>query len=326
MISRRGLAGLAGALSIPALLPRSAQAQSWPTRPVTMVVPWAAGGGSDTVTRIFATGLEAELGQPVNVVNRTGGNGIVGHAAIANAAPDGYTIGCGTSELVNFKVLGQSDLGPQNFDLISRIAVIPAGVTVKADGDWKDFKSFAAALKGAPKGKFTGSGVSTGGSWHLAAAGLAKAMGMEVDTIRWIPSQGGAPALQDLVAGGISVFTGSPIEAKPLADAGQVRVLAVMAEERMSSFPDVPTLRELGVDWTYLNWFSLVTPKGLPAPVRQRLIEAAAKGHARPEVRNTMKQRGIVPVWETPEHFQAYVTDFAKTTSRLLNELGLARG
>ncbi|HWL80312.1 MAG TPA: tripartite tricarboxylate transporter substrate binding protein [Roseomonas sp.] len=326
MISRRGLAGLAGALTMPALLPRSAQAQSWPRRPVTMVVPWAAGGGADTVTRIFATGLEAELGQPVNVVNRTGGNGIVGHAAIANASPDGYTIGCGTSELVNFKVLGQSDLGPANFDMISRIAVIPAGVTVKADGDWKDFKSFAAALKEAPKGKFTGSGVSTGGSWHLAAAGLAKSLGMDVDTIRWIPSQGGAPALQDLVAGGVSVFTGSPIEAKPLADAGQVRVLAVMAEERMNSFPDAPTLREQGVDWTYLNWFSLVTPKGLPAPVRERLIAAATKGHARPEVQNTMKQRGIVPVWETPESFQAYVTAFAKTTSGLLNELGLARG
>ena len=325
MITRRGLAGLAGALSMPALMPHAALAQSWPTRPVTMIVPWAAGGGSDTVARIFATGLEAELGQPVNVVNRTGGNGIVGHAAIANAAPDGYTIGCGTSELVNFKVLGQSDLGPQNFDLISRIAVIPAGITVKAD-QWQDFKSFAAALKEARKGKFTGSGVSTGGSWHLAAAGLAKAMGMDADAIRWIPSQGGAPALQDLVAGGITVFTGSPIEAKPLADAGQVRVLAVMADERMSSFPDVPTLREEGVDWSYLNWFALVTSRGLPGPVRERLLAAATKGHARDEVRNTMKARGIVPVWESPEAFQAYTQQFAKTTSGLLHELGLARG
>ncbi|MFC7557138.1 Bug family tripartite tricarboxylate transporter substrate binding protein [Pseudoroseomonas wenyumeiae] len=236
MITRRSLAILT-ALSLPALLPRAARAQSWPTRPVTMIVPWAAGGGADTVTRIFATGLEAELGQPVNVVNRTGGNGVVGHAAIANASPDGHTIGCGTSELVNFKVLGQSNLGPQNVDMISRIAAIPAGVMVKADGNWKDFKSFAAALQEAPKGKFTGSGVSTGGSWHLAAAGLAKSLGMAVDTIRWIPSQGGAPALQDLVAGGISIFTGSPIEAKPLADAGQVRVLAVMAEERMNRSP-----------------------------------------------------------------------------------------
>jgi tripartite-type tricarboxylate transporter receptor subunit TctC len=326
MISRRSLASFTTALSLPALLPRAARAQSWPTRPVTMIVPWAAGGGADTVTRIFAVGLEAELGQPINVVNRTGGNGIVGHAAIANASSDGHTIGCGTSELVNFKVLGQSNLGPQNVDLISRIAAIPAGVMVKADGDWKDFKSFAAGLKEAAKGRVTGSGVSTGGSWHLAAAGLAKSMGMPVDTIRWIPSQGGAPALQDLVAGGISVFTGSPIEAKPLADAGQVRVLAVMADERMSSFPDVPTLREEGMNWTYQNWFSLVTPKGLPEPVRQRLIEAATKGHARPEVQNIMKQRGIVPVWETPEQFQTYVKQFAETTSALLHELGLARG
>ncbi|PWC28521.1 tripartite tricarboxylate transporter substrate binding protein [Teichococcus aestuarii] len=326
MISRRGLAGLAGALALPALLPGRARAQSWPSRPVTMVVPWAAGGGADTVTRILASGLEPEFGQPVNVVNRTGGNGIVGHAAIANAARDGYTIGCGTSEFVNFKTLGQSDIGPQSFDLISRIASIPAGITVKADGPWQDFKSFAAALREARKGQFTGSGVSTGGSWHLAAAGLAKALGMEADSIRWIPSQGGAPALQDLVAGGISVFTGSPIEAKPLVEAGQVRVLAVMAEKRVTSFPDVPTLKELGVDWIYENWFAMVAPRGLPAPVRTRLIEAAGRGHARPEVRQTMTARGIVPVWETPEAFAEFTTRFGRTAATLLGELGLARG
>ncbi|MFC7689927.1 Bug family tripartite tricarboxylate transporter substrate binding protein [Paeniroseomonas aquatica] len=118
--------------ALPALIPALASAQpAWPTRPVTLVVPWAAGGGADTVTRFFAQGLERELGQPVNVVNRTGGNGITGHAAIANAAPDGYTIGTGTSD-VNFRVLGLADFGAENLDLLSRLATIPAGVTVQA--------------------------------------------------------------------------------------------------------------------------------------------------------------------------------------------------
>src|SRR3712207_1313143 len=128
MLGRRQLAGIPVLLAAPAI----ARAQAWPARPVTVIVPWAAGGGADTVTRYLAQGLEQELGQPVNVVNRTGGNGITGHAAIANAAPDGYTIGTGTSEFVNFKTLGLSDFGPDNLDLLSRIAVLPAGVTVQA--------------------------------------------------------------------------------------------------------------------------------------------------------------------------------------------------
>lgn len=319
MITRR--LAVASGLALPAI----ASAQSWPTRPVTLVVPWAAGGGADTVTRIFASGLEKELGKPVNVVNRTGGNGVVGHAAIATASPDGYTLGTGTSEFVNFKPLGQSDIGPQSFDLISRIATIPAGVTLKADGPWKDFAAFAAALKEGRRGQYTGSGVSTGGSWHLAAAGLTRALGMEVDRIRWVPSQGGAPALQDMVAGGIDMFPGSPIEAKALVDAGQVRVAAVMSDARMDMYPESPTLKELGVDWVFQNWFALVAPPRIPAAVRTRIVEAAGKAHARPEVRQLMAQRGIVPTWESPEAFSAYAADYARLTAGLLGELGLIR-
>src|SRR5215218_4936755 len=144
MVGRRHLLGLAGLLAAPAV----AQAQAtWPVRPVSVVVPWAAGGGADTVTRIFAQGLERELGQPVNVVNRTGGNGVTGHAAIANAPPDGYTIGTGTSEFVNFRALGLADFGPDNLDLLSRVSSIPAGVTVSAQAPWRDFAAFAAALR-----------------------------------------------------------------------------------------------------------------------------------------------------------------------------------
>ncbi|PZW46658.1 tripartite-type tricarboxylate transporter receptor subunit TctC [Humitalea rosea] len=304
----------------------TAQATAWPTRPVTLVVPWAAGGGTDTVARIFAQGLEQTLGQPINVVNRTGGNGVVGHAAIANATPDGYTIGAGTSEFVNFKALGQSDIGPGSFDLISHIASIPAGVTVKADAPWADIKAFVAALREGRKGQFTGSGVSTGGSWHLAAAGMTKSLGMEADRIRWIPSQGGAPALQDLVASGITVFTGSPIEAKALVEAGQVRVLAVMANERMSAFPNVPTLKDSGIDWVYENWFSLVAPRGLPKPIHDKLVELGARAHALPEVRSQMVARSIVPVWDGPEAFGTYATQAAVRSGELLRDLGLARG
>jgi tripartite-type tricarboxylate transporter receptor subunit TctC len=322
MVQRRHL------LSITALLaaPAAARAQAWPTRPVSLVVPWAAGGGADTVTRIFANGLEQELGQPVNVVNRTGGNGVTGHAAIANAMPDGYTIGTGTSEFVNFKTLGVSDFGPGNLDLMSRLATIPAGVTVQAQGPWRDFAAFAAALRETRRGQITGSGVGIGGSWHLAAAGMCRALGLEADRIRWIPSNGGAPALQDLAAGGIGVFTGSPIEAQPLAGAGRVRVLAIMGEERLSTMPEVPTLREAGLAWSYANWFALVAPRGIPAPVRTALLAAAMRAHGRADVQEPMRARGIVPVWDGPDAFTSFVGNFGETSATLLRDLGLARG
>jgi tripartite-type tricarboxylate transporter receptor subunit TctC len=322
-ITRRSLATSLSAM--PFLGAAPARAQAWPMRPVSLVVPWAAGGGADTVTRIFAQGLERELGQPVNVVNRTGGNGITGHSAIANAAPDGYTIGTGTSEFVNFKALGLSDFGPDNLDLLSRLATIPAGVTVPSQGPWKDFAAFAQALKEGRRGQVTGSGVGPGGSWHLAAAGMTRALGLEADRIRWIPSVGGAPALQDLVAGGLGVFTGSPVEAQSLAAAGRVRVLAVMAEARMTTYPEVPTLRECGLDWVYANWFALVAPRGIPAPVRTALLAAAERAHARADVQEPMRARGIVPVWDGPEGFARFAAGFGETSAVLLRELGLAK-
>jgi tripartite-type tricarboxylate transporter receptor subunit TctC len=144
--------------------------------------------------------------------------------------------------------------------------------------------------------------------------------------VRWIPSTGGAPALQDLVAGGLSLFTGSPVEAQSLAGAGRVRVLAVMADARMSTYPEVPTLRQAGLDWVYQNWFALVAPKGMPAEVRAAILAAAGRAHARTDVREQMTARGIVPVWENPAQFAAFVGQFSETTGTLLRELGLAKG
>jgi len=284
-------------MALPALLaaPATLRAQeSWPSRPVSMVVPWAAGGGTDTVARIFAQGLEREIGQPVNVVNRTGGGGLTGHAAIAGAAPDGYTIGTGTSELANYRALGLSDLGPDAFDLLSRLATLPAGVTVQGQAPWRDFVAFAAGLREARRGQITGSGAGAGGAWHLAAAGMSRALGLEVDRIRWIPSAGGAPALQDLVAGGIGVFTGSPVEALSLAAAGRVRVLAVMAEARMSALPEVPTLRESGLDWSYENWFALVAPRGTPQDIMQQLNRDLNAALAAPAVKDKLQAMATI--------------------------------
>jgi len=312
-------------LALGAVIACTGVASAFPDRPVQVIVPWAAGGGVDTVVRIFGNGFEKELGVPVNVVNRPGGGGVTGHTSIATAAPDGYTLGGASPEIAFYKALGLGDITTDSFDLFSRISLIPAGITVREDAPYKDLKEFLAAVKNSPKGTLMASGTGTGGSWHIAAGGLLKAAGMEADRLRWVPSQGGAPALQDVAAGGITAFTGSPIEAKPLLEARKVRTIALMTDERPATFPDIPTTKENGIDWTYQNWFALAAPKGIPQDRREKLFAAAQRAMARPEVQNAMKARGITPIWDKPGEFDAYVKVFVARGTEVLKDLGLTK-
>lgn len=301
-------------------------AGAFPDRPVSIIVPWAAGGGTDTVVRTFAAGFEQELGVPVNVVNRPGGNGVAGHTEIVNAQPDGYTLGAASPEITFYRTLGVADISVDDIDLFSRLAIIPAGVTVAANSKFETLADLMKALETEPAGTYSSSGTGVGGSWHVAAGGLLNAAGLDPNKLKWVPSQGGTPALQDLVSGGITMFTGSPVEAKGLLDAGEVRTLAIMLDERSPAFPEVPTVKEaIDADWSYANWFALVAPKGLEPEVREHLLQAAARAHARPEVQKALKDRGIMPVWDQPGEFQAYAKTFAATADRILRELGVAK-
>lgn len=294
----------------------------YPDRPVTITVPWGAGGGTDTIIRLFSVGFEEAMGQPINVVNRTGGSGVVGHSAIANSKADGYALGACTSEITYFKTIGLAEITPDSYDLISRLAIIPAGVTVASDSPHSSVEDLIAAAK---DGSLTSSGSGLGGPWHMAVAGMMKTAGSDADTVRFIPSKGGAPALQDLVAGGISMFTGSPIEARSLADAGEVKILAIMSDERSPAFPDVPTLKESGVDWSLTNWFSLCAPKGLDPEIKAKIEAAAKEAHGSAAVQEALAQRGITPLFDGSDAFSAYAAEFAGQAKALLTDLGIAK-
>lgn len=312
----------AAAVTCVAALAATPALAEYPERPVTIIVPWGAGGGTDTIIRIFAIGFEEAMGQPINVVNRTGGSGVVGHSAIANAQADGYTLGACTSEITYFDTVGLAPITPDSFDLISRLAEIPAGVTVAADSP---HMSVQDVVEAANAGDLTSSGSGLGGPWHMAVAGMMREAGGAVDTVRFIPSQGGAPALQELVAGSISMFTGSPIEARALADAGEVRILGIMSEERSPAFPDVPTLKESGVDWALSNWFSLCAPAGLPDDVKAAVEAAAAEAHASAAVQDALGERGITPLFDGSEAFSSFASGFASEAQSLLTDLGIAQ-
>lgn len=298
----------------------------YPERPVTLLVAWGAGGGTDTVARMFASLLEEQLGQPVNVVNQTGGGGVVGHAAMATAQPDGYTLGMATMEITVFDALGLADIGPGSYTPIMRLAAIPAGLTVDADSPYQSAEELLAAIKEQPKGSFKASGCGIGCAWHFAATGWMQSEGLPPDQILWIPSQGGAPALQDLAAGGLEAVTASIVESRSLMEAGEVRALAVMNDKRQEAFPDVPTLKEAtGSDWTMSTWFALVGPDGLPEDVSETLLQASEKVFEGEKFQSFMAERGYVPVGEKPEAFKAFMEQQSQQLSGLIDELGLAK-
>jgi tripartite-type tricarboxylate transporter receptor subunit TctC len=326
-ITRRAFAASsAAAAAVAGFGFKPALAQAYPARPVTVIVPWGAGGGTDATARIVAALLEKDLGQPFNVVNRTGGSGVVGHSAIATAQPDGYTIGMLTVEISMMHWQGLTELAPTSYTPLALMNEDPPGVQVKSDSPYKTVKELADAIKASPAGKFKASGTGQGGIWHLALVGWLTAMGLKPDHVPWVPSNGAAPAMQDLAAGGIDIVTCSVPEAKAMIDAGKARSLAVMSAERNPQFKDVPTLKEaLGVDYSVGAWRGIAAPKGLPAPVAQKLTASLKKVYDSKEFKDFMSSRGFGVVWGDAAQFASFMDAGNKKMGAAMKAAGLSK-
>ncbi len=260
-----------------ALVVAGAAFAAYPERPIQLIVPWAAGGGTDATARIIGTLLEKELGQPVTVVNRTGGSGVVGHSAIAGAAPDGYTIGLITVEIGMMHWQGLTDLSGASYTPIGLVNADPSGVQVAADSPYKNITELVAAIKANP-GKMKASGTGQGGIWQLALAGMLADLKVDPASVPWVPSNGAAPGLQDLVAGGVQIAPVSLPEARSLIDAGKVKSLVVMADAPAQLYPNVPTLKAAtGSNWTMAAWRGIAAPKNLAPEARDKLAAAIKK-------------------------------------------------
>lgn len=303
-----------------------AWAQNYPDRPIQLIVPWGAGGGTDAVARMIATLMEKDLGQPVNVVNRTGGSGVVGHSAIASSPPDGYTIGLITVEIAMMHHQKLTELNPTSFTPIALVNLDPAGFQVRADSPYKDMKDVFAAIKAAPPGKFKASGTGQGGIWHLALAGMLRDAKLDPAAVPWVPSNGAAPGLQDLVAGGVEFVPCSLPEARSLIEAGKVKSLAVMDKNRAGLFPNVPTLKEsTGSDWATGAWRGIAAPKGLPEPIRARLEAAVKKVYDSKEYKDFMAQRGFGAVWGNGAEFAAFMGKADADMKAVMTAVGIAK-
>lgn len=300
-------------------------AADFPTRPITLIVPYGAGGGTDAVARILASQMEKVLSQPVTVVNRTGGNGVVGLNAVATAAPDGYTIGLITVESTMANGMGLTKILVSDLTPLALVNADPASVLVAADSPYKTLKDLLDAST-KKDSKLKGSGAAVGGIWHLGLAGMLKSGGYDPLSIGWIPSNGAAPALQDLVAGGVQVVIASLPEARPLIDAGKVRALALMADKRAALFPNVPTLMEAGKsDWEVNNWRGMVGPAGIDRQVKDRLYSAIKIAYDSKEYSDFLTKRGFGAAFADSNEFHKLILKSESEMAKISKSIGLIK-
>jgi len=280
---RQVLRFAAGAAVLPAIA-RLAQAQTYPSRPITIVVPYAAGGPTDTIGRVIAEGMRATLGQPVIIENVTGASGTIGVGRVARAAPDGYTISIGQwgSHVMNGAIY------PLSYDLVKDFApvawiangkpLIVSRQTLPA----RDLKEFVAWLKANPD-KATQGTAGAGSPQHIAGLYLQQETGTH---FQFVPYRGVAPAMQDMIAGQIDFMIDQATNSLPQVKAGKIKVYAVTAKDRLAAAPEIPTVDEAGLPGFYISiWQGLWVPRGTPKEIVARLNTAVVEALASPAVR-----------------------------------------
>jgi tripartite-type tricarboxylate transporter receptor subunit TctC len=299
---------------------------AWPDRPVTIIIPWGAGGAADSLARVLAPLFEKEFGVPFNVVNRTGGSGAVGHTAIANAKPDGYTIGLGTVEITMFNHQGLSPITHKDYTVFAIINADAGGLMVPVNSPYKTAKDLLEAIRTKPAGTLKASGTGQGGIWHLGLAGWLIAEGIDPKKVPWVPSQGSAPAMTDLAAGGVDFVTASLPEGRAMIDAKKVMPLANMDTKRLWLYPDVPTIAEAtGTKFAILTWRAMLAPKGIPPEVTDRFVPVLKKAHSGKEFQDFMRNQGYGVAWMDPAESVAHMDKAYEEFGRVMKAAGLGK-
>jgi tripartite-type tricarboxylate transporter receptor subunit TctC len=277
--------------------PGSLHAQSYPTRSVTLIVPSAAGGGTDTIARLIGDQLSKQLGQGFVVENRTGAGMLVGTTAAAKAAPDGYTllVGLTGNMSVNSSLFAKLPYDPlADFTPVAMLANYPFLVVVNNDLPPKSIKEFVAFLKSQP-GKIDYASAGNGTGQHLAPELFKMMTGTEMGHV---PYRGAQPAYQDVISGRVPVFFDNMSTAMSLAKGGKVRALAITSKKRSVLMPELPTVDEAGVPgYEYHTWFGFWAPKGTPQPIVEKLYAEVQKALTDPTV-----QQRIAATAGEPSH------------------------
>ncbi len=315
---RAAMAGLVGAAASPA-----GAEEPYPNRPVTVVVPWAAGGTTDILARMLAEPLRRATGQPFVVENRSGASGNIGSGAVARARPDGYTLlfGSMSTHAMNNALFNNMPFdGVEDFSAIALLGFALNTMVIHPAVPAQTLAEFIAHVKANP-GKLAYASAGPGSTNHLCAEMFLRAAGLEMVHV---PYRGGAPAVQDTVAGQTQLFFSAATQTLPHVRAGRLRLLAVTEAKRSRLLPETPTVGETLPGYEMTVWYGAFGPKGMPPALVGQLNGEINRAMALAEVRDRLAAIGVEVEAESPQAFAARLAADRATWSRTIRELGIA--
>jgi tripartite-type tricarboxylate transporter receptor subunit TctC len=298
-----------------------AQAQQWPSKPITIIVPFPPGGFNDTLARTLSAELPKVLGQPVIVENKAGGNSIIGTEFVARAAPDGHTLFIGATPMAVLQHLYKTsfDAG-KDFSAITIGGITYNVLVARPSLPASNVKELVALAKANP-GKLNYASTGNGSSNHLAFELFKSMSGTQ---ITHIPYKGSAPAVTDLVGDRVDVMFNLIPNVMEQVKAGRLKVLGISGDQRSALVPDVPTIAEGGVPgFAFSVWIGVLAPAGTPKPIIDRLHQEIVKIVSSPEVRERFAKQGVEVAPQTPEQFNAYLRSEVERWGKVVKDAGI---
>lgn len=320
MTVRRSLLALLAALPFFSLAPAAALAAAWPERPITIVVPAAAGGTTDIAARVLAEKMGKDLGTSVVVENKGGGGGSIGTAQVARARPDGYTLLMGNigPVAINFSLYKQLSYKESDLRGITNVISVPNILVVHADSPVRSVRELVELARTRRLNVST-SGV--GQSPHMSSEMFRQKAGIEVTLV---PFPGAAPAVTALLGQQVDYMIDNLPSSMPHIRSGKFRALAITSATRSAQLPEVPTMTEAGVPMQVTAWFGLLAPAGTPDTVVGRIQESARRAMQTAEVRQRFADLGGVPGGETPAEYDAFIAQERKSWAQIVKAAGLS--
>ena len=322
MVNRHSIAWLSGALLAALALCGAARAQDYPVKPVTLIVPWPAGGSTDIAMRAIADAAAKHLGQPIVVDNKAGGSGTVGPATMAAAAkPDGYTIAQMPITVFRLPLMQKTTWDPlKDFTYVVHLTGYTFGVTTSAESPFKTWADVVEYAKQNP-GKVTYATPGAGTSLHIGMEQIAAKAGVKFTQV---PFKGNAES-NAAVLGGHTTLQADSSGWKPLVEAGRLRLLMIWTANRSKNWPDTSTLRELGYPFVLDSPFGIAGPKGMDPTIVAKLHDAFKKAIDDPAVQEQLAKYDMVVNYKNTEDYRAFVAETVETERKALSDLGLAK-
>ncbi len=321
--TQKAVRGFAGALAVlTSLFALPAQADDYPSRPIRLIVPFAAGGPADLIARTIAPAMSDILKQPVVLENRAGGGGATGVDAVAKSAPDGYTIGItGPGAFVSIPFMIKTPYDPlKDLAPIARVAQVNAVIVVAANSPYKTLKDLVSAAKAAPPGKISFGSAGAGTSTHLAGELLNMEAGIK---LVHVPYRGAVPAATDLMGGHIETMLPDLPGVIALMRAGSIRALAITSAKQSTVIPDVPTTAEAGYPNVLSDsWYGLIAPAGISADIKAKLYAVAAEAMKAPAFLEQMKTQAAAAAPLNPQEFTQMIAAEQERWKRVIEVTG----